>query len=108
MSASVTYGLVLGGAFIYSAMIAFDSATLTGGMLRTIGPERKGATMALYSLIGFIGAALGPPLFGFVLDTAGGEELLSAWIAGFAVIACLVLLQPLIVSRVVGRPLIYD
>ncbi len=77
-------------------------------MIYTADPDRKGATLALYSLIGFTGAALGPALFGVILDLAGGETQHAAWLAAFGVMAALVLLQPLIVLRVVRGPPIHE
>ena len=106
LSASLGPAFVIVLAFCFSITIAADSSAITGGMLHTADPRRKGATMALYSIIGFSGAALGPALFGFVLDLAGGEQMHSAWVAAFGVIAALVLIQPVIVWRLVGGPLI--
>ena len=108
LSAQVAYWVVLLLAFAYSATIAADSSVITGGMIHTAEPARKGATMALYSLIGFTGAALGPALFGLILDLAGGERIHAAWITAFAVMAGFVLIQPLIVWRIVRGPKIYD
>jgi len=107
-AAQAAYGLVLVLAFAYSITIAADSSAITGGVIHSADPERKGATLALYSLIGFSGAAIGPALFGVVLDLAGGETLPSAWVTAFAVIAVLVLIQPLLVLRVVRGPKMYD
>jgi MFS family permease len=48
--------------------------------------------MALYSCIGFGGGFIGTVLFGFTLDSFGGTNQLTAWIASFATsgIACLI------------------
>ena len=54
------------------------------------------------------GAAMGPVLFGLILDMAGGEGLHTAWITAFTAMAALVVIQPLIVLRVVRPPLMYD
>jgi len=43
-----------------------------------------------------------------VLDLAGGQLAHGAWITAFACMAGLVLIQPFLVMRLVGRPLIYD
>lgn len=108
LAAQTAYWVVLALAFLYSATIAADSSAITGGLIRSADPARKGATLAFYSLVGFTGAALGPALFGLVLDLAGGEASHRAWVTAFAVIAVLVLIQPLIVFRVVRRPLMHD
>ncbi len=108
LSPAIAYGAMLAVAFLYSAMIAFDSSAITGGMLATADPARKGGTMALYSVIGFTGAGLGPPLFGLALDLGGGQQTATAWVWAFACVAVAILLQPLIVWRVIGGPLIKD
>lgn len=104
----LAFGAVLAAAFAYSAAIAFDSSAITGGMMATAEPVHKGTTMALYSIVGFAGAAAGPPLFGLALDVAGGQALHGAWIIAFACVAACLLAQPLIVWKVVGGPAIRD
>ena len=106
-AASATWIVVL-LAFTYSATVAFDSSALTGGLLQCAEPSRKGVTMAFYSVIGFIGGAAGPSLFGLALDLSGGGGSHRAWIVAFAGMAGLVMIQPLLVARLVRRPLIYD
>jgi MFS family permease len=107
-ASQTAYWVVLALAFVYSATIAADSSAITGGLIYTADPGRKGATLALDSLIGFSGAAVGPTLFGLILDLAGGERLHGAWIAAFAAMAAMVLIQLIVVFRVVRGPLIYD
>ena len=108
LSAQAAVWIVLVMAFVYSVTIAADSSAITGGLIHSAEPARKGATLALYSLVGFTGAALGPALFGLILDLAGGEARHGAWITAFGAMAAVVLIQPLIVLRVVRWPLIYD
>jgi len=86
---------VLGIVALYSAMVAADSATITAGMVMAAEPRYRGATMAMHSLIGFIGAFIGPVVFGVVLDLAGGAHNPLAWSLAFASMALLVLLGPL-------------
>jgi predicted MFS family arabinose efflux permease len=59
-------------------------SNLTSGLLAVAEPRYAGATMALYSCIGFGGGFLGTVLFGFTLDRFGGADQLGAWIASFA------------------------
>jgi len=96
------YGIVIFIAFMLSMAIAADSSALTGGLLSVIDPAEKGRSMSLYSLVGFSGAFVGPVIFGVVLDLAGGEHDIGAWIAAFATIAFLVLIGPIIVWRLIG------
>ena len=46
-------------------------------------PQSAGATMALYSCIGFGGGFLGTVLFGVTLDGFGGPARLGTWVASF-------------------------
>jgi MFS family permease len=92
-SAPMIWVLLIVG--IYSALVAADSATITAGMVMSAEPHYRGATMAMHSLIGFIGAFIGPVVFGLVLDFAGGEQQAFAWTLAFSAMAVLVLLGPL-------------
>ena len=67
-------------------------SNLTSGLLAVAEPRYAGATMALYSCIGFGGGFLGTVLFGFTLDGFGGADQLGAWVASFSTsgVACLV------------------
>ena len=67
-------------------------SNLTSGLLAAADPRNAGATMALYSCIGFGGGFLGTVLFGFTLDRFGGINQLAAWVASFGSsgIVCLI------------------
>jgi hypothetical protein len=67
-------------------------SNLTSGLLAVVVPQYAGATMALYSCIGFGGGFIGTVVFGATLDGFGGTNRLGAWVAGFATsaIACLI------------------
>ncbi len=67
-------------------------SNLTSGLLAVAAPRVAGATMALYSCIGFGGGFLGTVLFGVTLDGFGGPGRLSAWVASFgtSALACLI------------------
>jgi MFS family permease len=69
----VHYGLMLG-----------DSAALTSGCIAAAPPQLRGATMAIYSFVGFTAAFLAPLVFGVVLDVAGGNRNTAAWGLAFA------------------------
>lgn len=66
-------------------------SNLTSGLLAVVVPRYAGATMALYSCIGFGGGFVGTVLFGFTLDRFGGASHLLAWVAAFSTsgVACL-------------------
>ena len=80
----VHYGLMLG-----------DSAALTSGAIASAPPGLRGASMAIYSLIGFTAAFLAPLVFGVVLDLAGGNKSTIAWGFAFASIGIFGALAPL-------------
>ncbi|MEZ5590705.1 MAG: hypothetical protein R3F53_08365 [Gammaproteobacteria bacterium] len=84
-------------AAIYSVTVTADSATITAGMVAAAEPRYRGATMAVHSLIGFIGAFIGPVLFGIVLDAAGGQESTLAWGLAFTTMGLVVALGPVAV-----------
>lgn len=78
------YGLMLG-----------DSAALTAGAVAAAHPDQRGATMAVYSFVGFSSAIFAPLVFGAVLDLAGGNRSLLAWGLAFASIGLFGVLAPL-------------
>jgi len=78
------YGLMLG-----------DSAALTAGAVAAAHPDERGATMAVYSFVGFSSAIFAPLVFGAVLDVAGGNRNLLAWGLAFASIGLFGVLAPL-------------
>jgi MFS family permease len=80
----VHYGLMLG-----------DSAALTSGAVASAHPDERGATMAVYSFVGFSSAFFAPLVFGVVLDLAGGNQSLTAWGLAFAAIGIFGVLSPL-------------
>ena len=99
---------ILVGAFGFAALAPFAAAALaalivgliaqgnfsnlTSGLLVVTVPRYAGATMALYSCVGFGGGFVGIVLFGFTLDEFGGTAHLLGWIAAFGTsgIACLI------------------
>jgi MFS family permease len=78
-----------------------DSGALTAGAVASAPPERRGATMAVYSFLGFTAASAAPLIFGVVLDIAGGNKNLVAWGLAFASIGVFGALAP--IARAVAR-----
>jgi nitrate/nitrite transporter NarK len=70
----------------YFLLIMGDSAALTAGLVAAAEPGRKGAALALHSLMGFGAGFLAPLAFGLVLDMAGGNESVQAWGFAYAVL----------------------
>lgn len=77
------YGLMLG-----------DSAALTSGAIASAPPDARGATMAVYSFVGFSSAMMAPLVFGMTLDLAGGNRSVTAWGLAFASIGIFGVLAP--------------
>ena len=80
---------------LYNGLVQLDSAALTTGAVLAAEPGRRGASMAIHSLIGFAGAFAGPLAFGWVLDLAGGPARSLAWAWAFASLGAAAALGPL-------------
>lgn len=87
---------------VYGVLIMADSGALTAGAVAAAKPDRRGATMAVHTLLGFAAGIVGPLAVGVVLDLAGGSGRVLAWGLGFAVAGLGAALGPLIMARV-GR-----
>jgi MFS family permease len=87
------YLLVALMALHYGCMLG-DSAALTSGAVASAPAGQRGATMAIYSLVGFSGAFLAPLIFGVVLDIAGGNRSVVAWGLAFGSIGIFGVLAP--------------
>jgi len=71
--------LVVLGLWVYNGFIMLDSGALTTGTVEAGDSHDRGALLAVHSMIGFGGGALGGPAVGYVLDQAGGADILGAW-----------------------------
>ena len=76
---------------LYGFVVWLDSSSLTAGAAGTAEPSRRGATLAVHSMLGYAGGFVGPLMIGFTLDLAGGMSRV-AWGAAFLVVAILMLL----------------
>ena len=75
--------------FIYGFVIWLDSSSLTAGTAGTAEPSRRGATLAVHSMLGYAGGFIGPLLIGFILDAAGGMSNTSWGMSFTAIAACM-------------------
>jgi predicted MFS family arabinose efflux permease len=76
---------------IYGPIVWLDSSSLTAGTAGTAEPSRRGATLAVHSMLGYVGGFIGPLAVGWTLDLSGGMSP-KAWAAAFLLIAALMAL----------------
>jgi MFS family permease len=100
--APLHWAIVLGLLIAHALLVMADSGTLTAGLVGTVPPELRGAALGMYSLAGFAGGMIGPSLFGFALDVAGGQASGAAWVWAYLAIGAGGLAAPL-VARTLGR-----
>jgi MFS family permease len=95
--AALPYPVVIALVILYGFLVVADSATITSGVVEAAHPELRGMTMAVHAMIGFVGSAMGPILFGIVLDLGGGGHDLVAWGLAYSVIAAMLMLGPVFI-----------
>jgi len=90
-TAMLPYIAVLGLSVVAGFIVQGNFSNLTSGVLAIASPRHRGATIGLYSCIGFGAGFLGTLLFGVALDQFGGTSHLTAWILSFGTcgLACL-------------------
>jgi predicted MFS family arabinose efflux permease len=88
---SQSYPLAVALMLIYGPIVWLDSSSLTAGTAGTADPSRRGATLAVHSMLGYIGGFIGPLAVGWALDLRGGTSP-AAWTTAFAMIAVLMLM----------------
>ena len=87
LASAQPFAFALALLFIYNFLIAADSGALTTGAVAASREGERGATLAVHSILGFIGGAIGPLAVGFALDRMGGIANASAWSWAFGVMA---------------------
>jgi len=85
---SMSYALAAVLLTLYGIVIWLDSSSLTAGTAGTAEPSRRGATLAVHSMLGYAGGFVGPLLVGWILDFSGGMSLLG-WGMSFLSVAIL-------------------
>jgi predicted MFS family arabinose efflux permease len=82
---------ILGLSVVAGFIVQGNFSNLTSGVLAVADPRYRGATIGLYSCIGFGASFLGTLLFGVTLDQLGGTSQITAWIVSFGScgLACL-------------------
>ncbi|MBL6614199.1 MAG: MFS transporter [Reyranella sp.] len=76
---------------VYGMIIWLDSSSLTAGAAGSADPARRGATLAVHSMLGYAGGFVGPLAIGWTLDASGGMSA-TGWGLAFGVVALLMAL----------------
>jgi MFS family permease len=84
-----SYTLAAGLVILYGIVVWLDSSSLTAGTTTSADPERRGATLAVHSMLGYAGGFVGPLALGWTLDLAGGMSR-EAWGYAFACVGIVV------------------
>ena len=88
---STSYAIAVVLMTLYGIVIWLDSSSLTAGTAGTAEPSRRGATLAVHSMLGYAGGFVGPLMVGWILDLSGGMSQLG-WGISFLSIAMLMVL----------------
>ena len=87
---TLSYQVAVALLLFYGFIVWLDSSSLTAGAAGTAEPTRRGATLAVHSMLGYTGGFVGPLMMGLILDLAGGMSRV-AWGAAFLAVAVLML-----------------
>jgi MFS family permease len=90
-------------AALHMYCVGVDAGTMTAGVVNAAEPAHRGATMALYSLLGFGTGFISPAIFGAVLDLAGGRGERLAWGLAFVSLGVVALLGVIPARRLARR-----
>ena len=82
-TATLPYIAVLSLAVAIGFIVQGNFSNLTSGVLAVAAPRHRGATIGVYSCIGFGAGFLGTVLFGVTLDLFGGTSQPAAWTLSF-------------------------
>jgi len=82
-AAALPYTAVLWLSLVTGFIVQGNFSNLTSGVLAVAIPRHRGATIGVYSCVGFAAGFLGTLLFGVTLDKFGGTSQLAAWIQSF-------------------------
>lgn len=86
---SLSYAAAVALILLYGIVVWLDSSSLTAGAAGTAEPSRRGATLAVHSMLGYAGGFVGPLVIGWTLDLGGGMSP-TTWGVAFLVIAAMV------------------
>jgi MFS family permease len=98
---SMSYAIAVTLLLVYGLVVWLDSSSLTAGAAGTAEPSRRGATLAVHSMLGYAGGFVGPLAIGWTLDLAGG---MSPWSWGLAFLLVAVLMALALAAFLIIRP----
>jgi predicted MFS family arabinose efflux permease len=98
---TISYLVASALVIVYGILIWLDSSSLTAGTTTSAEPSRRGATLAVHSMLGYGGGFVGPLALGWTLDALGGMSQF-AWGLGFAGVAFTVLAGRIAFDRLVS------
>lgn len=101
---SLGYWIAVALIVLYGMIIWLDSSSLTAGAAGSADPARRGATLAVHSMLGYAGGFVGPLAIGWTLDLSGGMSPLG-WGLAWAVVALLMALALVAFVRIRPREL---
>lgn len=102
-----SYAWAVALVLLYGLVVWLDSASLTAGAAGSAERARRGATLAVHSMLGYAGGFAGPLLVGWTLDIAGGMSRFG-WAAAFLVVAFSMLLALTLFSVMRPQGLVSD
>ena len=79
--------VVFGVMLVYSMTTFADMAALARGVVEAAEPRYRGATLAVFALVGFSAGLVGPLAVGVVLDLTGGRGDAGAWTWAWVTVA---------------------
>ncbi|MEK9673210.1 MAG: MFS transporter [Rhodospirillaceae bacterium] len=104
---SESYYMAVALLLAYGFICYLDSSSLTAGTAGTAETSRRGATLAVHSMLGYAGGFVGPLMVGMVLDLAGGMSTV-AWGLAFGSVAFCILIALVVFWRIRPAELVGD
>lgn len=104
---TLSYSVAVALLLLYGFIVWLDSSALTAGSAGTADPARRGATLAMHSMLGYSGGFVGPLMVGVILDLSGGMSN-AGWRAAFLAVGVLMLLALIAFALMRPRELIGD
>ena len=98
---SSSYIIILILIIIYGIIIPADSSLITAGLIESAEKIYKGTTIGMHSFIGFTGSAIGPIIFGLLLDLGGGQYNYFSWLISFSAVGLIMLIAQLVIKKLI-------